>query len=223
MRPLLSVVIFVSLSLSLFYTCLSLCVSISISASRFTSVAVCLSVCLSVCLYVFTSVRLHVCLSVCLCWLSVCFPLCIAPVSLPSLAFVVPARVVMFMTKTADTFFQQLPRCWGFVHFPPTPEGERAAMDAIQALNGTTVKDMKVGRFDAIICLSVFTADEGGRGEPGRKALLIPPHSIHPSRRVGAVFPVVKGWVSRSTYHSRVSWFLHSFRKTVLDLSLIHI
>lgn len=38
----------------------------------------------------------------------------------------------------------QLPRCWGFVHFPPTPEGERAAKDAIQALNGTTISEMKV-------------------------------------------------------------------------------
>ncbi|CAM9600875.1 unnamed protein product [Ascophyllum nodosum] len=39
---------------------------------------------------------------------------------------------------------RQLPRCWGFVHFPPTADGERAAKDAIQTLNGTTVSEMKV-------------------------------------------------------------------------------
>ncbi|CAM9238434.1 unnamed protein product, partial [Laminaria digitata] len=56
---------------------------------------------------------------------------------------------------------RQLPRCWGFVHFPPTPEGERAAMDAIQALNGTTVKDMKVH------CNMSRTSGGGGGGGGG--------------------------------------------------------
>lgn len=39
---------------------------------------------------------------------------------------------------------RQLPRCWGFVHFPPTAEGERAAADAIKNLNGTTISELRV-------------------------------------------------------------------------------
>ncbi|CAM9355189.1 unnamed protein product, partial [Scytosiphon promiscuus] len=39
---------------------------------------------------------------------------------------------------------RQLPRCWGVVHFPPTPEGERAAADAIKSLNGTTISELRV-------------------------------------------------------------------------------
>lgn len=39
---------------------------------------------------------------------------------------------------------RQLPRCWGVVHFPPTPEGERAAADAIKSLNGTTINELRV-------------------------------------------------------------------------------
>ena len=41
---------------------------------------------------------------------------------------------------------RQLPRCWAFVHFPPTPEGERAAADAIKNVNGTTVSELRVRR-----------------------------------------------------------------------------
>lgn len=39
---------------------------------------------------------------------------------------------------------RQLPRCWGFVHFPPTAEGERMAADAIKSLNGTTISELRV-------------------------------------------------------------------------------
>ncbi|CAM9482890.1 unnamed protein product, partial [Ectocarpus sp. 8 AP-2014] len=39
---------------------------------------------------------------------------------------------------------RQLPRCWAFVHFPPTPDGERAAADAIKGLNGTTISELRV-------------------------------------------------------------------------------
>lgn len=40
---------------------------------------------------------------------------------------------------------RQLPRCWGFVHFPPTAEGERTAADATKSLNGTTISELRVG------------------------------------------------------------------------------
>lgn len=60
---------------------------------------------------------------------------------------------------------RQLPRCWGFVHFPPTQEGERAAADAIKSLNGTTISELRVrmrmrmrsmrGCCGAGVCLSV--------------------------------------------------------------------
>lgn len=39
---------------------------------------------------------------------------------------------------------RQLPRIWAFVHFPPTPDGERAAADAIKSLNGTTISELRV-------------------------------------------------------------------------------
>lgn len=52
----------------------------------------------------------------------------------------------------------QLPRCWGFVHFPPTPEGEQAAKDAIQALTGTAIAGMKVKKRKSVnvCCLSIL-------------------------------------------------------------------
>lgn len=51
----------------------------------------------------------------------------------------------------------QLPRCRAFVHFPQNPDGERAAKDAIQALNGSFVSGMKVTH-DA--CVGWFDPEE---------------------------------------------------------------